>query len=467
MHAFWAIPLDEESKKLMAFQTHERVFAWSRLTMGCRPASQIQQTAYHNAMDKYMPARYRQCIVLYADDMAAGADTLKELFELYKALVAALDKAGIQVKASKVEFGVEEITFHNYQIVGGDGPMANTTTPKDETLDPIRHRAIPQSITQLKAFLGSTQQMAYYVPYYALVAAPLHKLTRKGKIFPSGSKWITGSDYDMAFHHVRSLILDRLLYIWNKDNAKHLFIEVDNSDEGWGACAYQYADSTPPGEDEGKYFLLSKKPKRIIQWISKAWTPYERKSLPIFYKETITRILTLEQFCNLIETQALGSGITCYSDHLPGIKSTSLSNKGKLSTWKLHETSDLTSTVTTLYKSGPTMAIADPLSRLSRQEHRVDNLDLPLLLEMLLSELPEEIWKLERFCVNAEKDTNVATRIVQRWRSLSNPISNTIGFGRDGLPHRCALCGQASPQGCGLHSAKYTLRDTNPSLPSQ
>jgi hypothetical protein len=73
------------------------------------------------------------------------------------------------------------------------------------------------------------------------------------------------------------------------------------------------------------------------------------------------------------------------------------------------------------------MAIADPLSRLSRQEHRVDNLDLLLLLEMLLSELPDDSRKLERFCVNAEKDTNVATRIVQRWRTLSNPISNTIG----------------------------------------
>jgi hypothetical protein len=59
------------------------------------------------------------------------------------------------------------------------------------------------------------------------------------------------------------------------------------------------------------------------------------------------------------------------------------------------------------------MTIADPLSRLSHQEHRVDNLDLPLLLEMLLSELPDDIRKLERFCVNAEKDTNVANRIVQ------------------------------------------------------
>ncbi len=65
--------------------------------------------------------------------MAAGADTLEELLEIYKALIIALDKAGIQIKASKVEFGVEEITFHNYRVIGGDGPMANTTTPKKKT----------------------------------------------------------------------------------------------------------------------------------------------------------------------------------------------------------------------------------------------------------------------------------------------------------------------------------------------
>jgi hypothetical protein len=128
-----------------------------------------------------------------------------------KSLIKALDKAGIQIKASKVEFSVEEITFHNYRVIGGDGPLANITTPKDETLDPIRSCSIPQSVlTQLKAFLGSTQQMAQYVPYYELIAAPLHKLTRKGEVFPTGSKWIPVS-VDLACQHVRSLMLDRPL----------------------------------------------------------------------------------------------------------------------------------------------------------------------------------------------------------------------------------------------------------------
>ena len=73
------------------------------------------------------------------------------------------------------------------------------------------------------------------------------------------------------------------------------------------------------------------------------------------------------------------------------------------------------------------MAIADPLSRLARQEHQLDNLDLPLMLEMLLKELPSSVRNALSIRVNAEKDTVVATRIVQRWRKPSNPISNTVG----------------------------------------
>jgi hypothetical protein len=109
--------------------------------MGCRPASPILQTAFHNAMDKHMPKEYRHRIAMYADeDMAAGADTSEELLEIYKALIIALDKAGIHIKASKVEFGVEEITFHSYGVIGGDGPLA--TPPLRKTKPSIQFEAV-------------------------------------------------------------------------------------------------------------------------------------------------------------------------------------------------------------------------------------------------------------------------------------------------------------------------------------
>ena len=426
MHAYWSIPLDDESKKLLCFQTHEGVFAWNRLTMGCRPSSQVQQSAYNNAMDKHLPAKYRQRIAMFADDMAAGANTIEELFEIYQALIKALHLAGIQLKASKVEFGRTQCTFHNYTVVGGDGPLAGTTTPKAENLDPIANSAIPQTVTQLKAFLGATQQLANYVPQYAIAAAPLHRLTRKGIIFPSGDKWIHGTDYDIAYHYVKAMMIDTPLYLWNKVPGKHLFIEVDSCNEGWGAVIYQHAKKAPPGEEPGRHFLFSKEPKRIIQWISKAWSEWDQH-LPCFYKESLARLLALEAFRNLIETQEQHAGVTCYSDHLPAVKESSLSNKGALSTWRIHEVADLNSIVETIWKKGAVMSTADPLSRLARREDRLNNLDLPLLMEVLLKRLPDSIREAKHLRVNAEKDTLVATRITQKWRKPTNPIINTRG----------------------------------------
>ena len=80
-----------------------------------------------------------------------------------------------------------------------------------------------------------------------------------------------------------------------------------------------------------------------------------------------------------------------------------LATKGNFQLWRIHETSDLTSIVETLYKSGPTMAIADPLSRLARQENQLDDLDLPLMLEMLLKELPLSVRNALSIRVNAER----------------------------------------------------------------
>ncbi len=56
-----------------------------------------------------------------------------------------------------------------------------------------------------------------------------------------------------------------------------------------GADVHINTPSIIPTNDAeaGKANMFSKKPKRIVAWLSKAWTPYEKQSLPIFYKETI------------------------------------------------------------------------------------------------------------------------------------------------------------------------------------
>ncbi len=65
--------------------------------------------------------------------------------------------------------------------------------------------------------------------------------------------------------------------------------------------------------------------RRVIQWTSKAWTAFELK-LPVFYRESLARLLALEKYRSLIETN-ITTGITLYTDHKPGLYKNSLSNK--------------------------------------------------------------------------------------------------------------------------------------------
>jgi hypothetical protein len=48
-----------------------------------------------------------------------------------------------------------------------------------------------------------------------------------------------GLDYDLSFESLRSSILDSANFLHHKNCCMRLFIKVDASDAGWGACAYQ------------------------------------------------------------------------------------------------------------------------------------------------------------------------------------------------------------------------------------
>ncbi len=204
----------------------------------------------------------RHRFAVYCDDIAAGASSLDELYDLYEALLCCCAKAGIQVKAGKVKFGMKEVTFHNYTI------SEHGVTPKDASLCSIRNLGIPSDVTQVRAFLGCAQQMAGYCKELQIISAPLHKLTKKITQFPR--PWETGTDYDIAFHRVKALLLDERLYLHHKNPLKILFIEVDASDVGWGACAYQMREPfVGDPKDEARMRVGDTGPRNIIQWVSR------------------------------------------------------------------------------------------------------------------------------------------------------------------------------------------------------
>ena len=439
--AYWSIPVCEESKRLTAFHTPDGIYCWNRLMMGATPSSAVQQTAYLEALDQYIDFKengeIRDCLLdengnrlkdkdgntktlrhrfaVYCDDIAAGADTLEELYELFEALICCCFKAGIQIKSGKVKFGVPKVTFHNYTI------SRHGTEPKDANLCPIKNMKAPKNITQVRAFLGCCQQLNHYIKDYGIIAKPLHTITGKGVQGPP--PWIIGSDYDIAFQKLKAIITNNKLYLHHKDSTQRLFLEVDASDVGWGGCAYQMKERWKGDpKDEGRMRINDKGTRLIIQWISKAWTAHEL-GLPVFYRESLARILLLAKFRNLIETN-IDAGITLYTDHKPALFENSLSNKGQLSAWKLAEVADLLSIVENLYRQGGKMLFADPLSRVCSPTSGWFISSRPAKLATLLKFLPISVKQNKHVRIYADKDTHAVGRVVQAWREPKNRISH-------------------------------------------
>ncbi len=159
----------------------------------------------------------------------------------------------------------------------------------------------------------------------------------------------------------------------------------------------------------------------VIQWISKGWTTHELQ-LPVFYCEALGRLLALEKFRNLIETN-IEAGITLYTDHKPALFENSLSNIGQLSAWKLVEVSDLLSIVENLYRQGGKMLFADPLSRVCGPTEGWHDPSLPVKIATLLRYLPAEIREIQKVRLYAGKDTDAGkdtggvSKILYQWEN--------------------------------------------------
>jgi hypothetical protein len=129
--------------------------------------------------------------------------------------------------------------------------------------------------------------MSQYIKNYGIIAVPLHALTKKAVTFPK--PWKEGGDYSKAFLELKAAILDSENFLHHKDPVKRLFIKVDASDSGWGACTYQLVEKwNGDPSAEGMRRQEDTGPRQVIQWTSKAWTPFELK-LPVFYRESLWR----------------------------------------------------------------------------------------------------------------------------------------------------------------------------------
>ena len=119
-------------------------------------------------------------VIVYLDDILVFSKTWEEHIVHVKKVLDVLRKEKLYVKMSKCEFAKTSLVYLGHILGGGH-----------LRVDPAKVAVIvnwprPNTVTEIRSFLGAVQYWRKFISGFSSIAAPLHALTSIKEIFQWG-----------------------------------------------------------------------------------------------------------------------------------------------------------------------------------------------------------------------------------------------------------------------------------------
>ena len=274
---FWHIPLSPSSRLLTRFITPVGRYCFSKLPFGISSAPEhFQQRMSEILVD--LPG-----VVCQMDDILVFGKTQHKHNQNLEAVLRHLEEANVTLSPQKCEFSKTELTFLG-QVIDVTGIRADPEKTKA-----IMDMSPPNSLSELRRFLGMANQLGKFAPNLAELTQPLRELLSKSR------KWIWGPPQSKAFNLVKAE-LSKPTTLALYDPAALTKISADASAFGLGAVLLQ--------KDDGLW--------RPVAFASRSMTETERRYAQI-EKEALAATWACEKFSDFV----LGKHILLETDHKP------------------------------------------------------------------------------------------------------------------------------------------------------
>lgn len=259
---YWQIPLDEEAIPKTAFVCHKGLFEFVVMPFGlCNAPS-----TYQRAMQELLAGLIWQKCLVFVDDVLVFGRSWEEHCSNLREVLVRIRESGLLLKPSKCEFGLKKTEFLGH-VVSDEG-----IGPDPAKVRKIREFPLMKCVRDVQAFLGLAGYYRRFIKDFAMIAAPLHGLTKLG------TEWDWTPECSAAVSQLKAAILDEAVQA-HPDFKRPFIIDCDASDVGMGFVLSQKNDK---GAEE------------IVLVDSRVFTPAERK-WHIREKEALGIIWSLEK----------------------------------------------------------------------------------------------------------------------------------------------------------------------------
>src|SRR5260370_8031399 len=138
--------------------------------------------------------------LVYIDNIVVYSQAYEEHLMHLDQVLQAVKEAWTMLSPKKCHFAYTSI------LLLGQKVSCLGLSTHAEKVKAIMELATPINVRTLQSFLGMAIYFSHYIPGYALLAAPLFELLKKG------SKWEWGKDQEMAFHTVQRALASPPLF---------------------------------------------------------------------------------------------------------------------------------------------------------------------------------------------------------------------------------------------------------------
>ena len=275
--------MDEADRENTAFCTRQGLFQWRVMPFGLCNAP----ATFERLMELVLSGLNWRICLIYLDDVIVFGRNFDEYLENFKAVWQRLRLANLRLKPSKCALFREKVPF-----------LGHVVTRTGVEVDPAKTSAVenwpePETVKDVRAFLGLASYYRRYIPNFATLAAPLVDLIKKD--CPKHIIWTT--KHDKAFRELKTALAAPPVLSYPLREG-FFFLSTDASDCGTGAVLEQ--EQWEDGKLE----------RRVIAYASKTLSRSQRK-----YCATNKELLAVVTACEQFRYYLLGRHFTLITDH--------------------------------------------------------------------------------------------------------------------------------------------------------
>jgi hypothetical protein len=224
---YYQIPLDSDSRQYTAFSTPHNHYQFKRLAFGLKNSG----IYFQRAMQEILADFKFHNVIVFIDDILIMSESFEKHLELTEQVLTTLKNNGITVNVSKCEFFKNEVGFLGH-VLSREGIRKS-----EEYMDKVKHYPKPETVTQLRQFLGLVNFQGKFVDNLSTICKPLNEKTGGSK--KKKLEW--DENMDRAFETLKDKLTKEVLLSFPeyRKGAAPLELSVDASGVGVGGCLQQ------------------------------------------------------------------------------------------------------------------------------------------------------------------------------------------------------------------------------------